>query len=524
MDKQIHAGQMKTPNDMTITNVNKSALPRTQSFKKSLHFDSGLTPNGEQTNAKTTTNGNDVNEQRSKAKTSLQFSGPLFSAKSFYGRKDEPNDMLGQTTYMLSKRMPLPYVQINEKKPKPKKSKKSSLLKGPVLWKHGGAIRKMRQRAIRSAKQQKKKKKKVTERRRRSNPDDVENVDPTVVKRRKLEDDASKEKNKSLQSLFNDHMGDVSRPIDWVNPTGSSSNADASKLCNDNSDDDDSDSEEDGVDVRDIALTELNNHGVSNEDEGAASPSNRKFFKSSKSTAKKYQIIGGINAMLKRGGNIRLERPPKRKKKPKRKDTALLHNSISGIINRLSSPSKVPPMDASTSDPIESTSTENMDVQTDKPSDDRMQYEKYAKMLPYQTDDPVKMRQQESTLQMLISNRICNDETFKIFIAEPDMHKAKAKRILDAVSPSEQHDKFSDKRVPSLQSLTSESTSPGSKSTSISSGLDQMDGGMPVAKTTMDDDVTDAMPMSPASQISDMTLSLAIRKYTLAKTKINVIF
>lgn len=55
----------------------------------------------------------------------------------------------------------------------------------------------------------------------------------------------------------------------------------------------------------------------------------------------------------------------------------------------------------------------------------------YRQMIPYNTTDPSKISQQESILELLISNNICNDETFKIFIAEPDLHKDKASAILD---------------------------------------------------------------------------------------------
>lgn len=59
--------------------------------------------------------------------------------------------------------------------------------------------------------------------------------------------------------------------------------------------------------------------------------------------------------------------------------------------------------------------------------------EKYRQMIPYNTSEPEKINQQESILELLISNAICNDETFKIFIAEPDLHKEKASQILDSL-------------------------------------------------------------------------------------------
>lgn len=57
----------------------------------------------------------------------------------------------------------------------------------------------------------------------------------------------------------------------------------------------------------------------------------------------------------------------------------------------------------------------------------------YQKIIPYNTSDPEKISQQESILQLLISNGICNEETFKVFIAEPDLHKERASEILDSL-------------------------------------------------------------------------------------------
>lgn len=59
--------------------------------------------------------------------------------------------------------------------------------------------------------------------------------------------------------------------------------------------------------------------------------------------------------------------------------------------------------------------------------------EKFRQMIPYNTTDAEKISQQESILELLISNGICNDETFQIFIAEPDSHKEKASQILDSL-------------------------------------------------------------------------------------------
>lgn len=147
-----------------------------------------------------------------------------------------------------------------------------------------------------------------------------------------------------------------------------------------------------------------------------------------------------------------------------------MHNEISSIIDRLSSPGKNknrPAADAESDDdttnanqmaniaepnPTETEiAIENQSMTTEnQPSDfieemhldnstpvDTIAYDvdvdKYRQMIPYDTSEPEKMSQQESILELLISNGICNDETFKIFIAEPDLHKEKASQILESL-------------------------------------------------------------------------------------------
>lgn len=148
-------------------------------------------------------------------------------------------------------------------------------------------------------------------------------------------------------------------------------------------------------------------------------------------------------------------------------ENVVLHNEITNIIDRLSSPSKdraVAEVRKSIVKPIETAKATNefkpMTNQTttttvcshidDVDADfiDKMQIEmntgseiaiftndteKYRQMIPYNTNDPEKISQQESILELLLSNGICNGDTFKVFIAEPDLHKEKASQILDSL-------------------------------------------------------------------------------------------
>lgn len=140
-----------------------------------------------------------------------------------------------------------------------------------------------------------------------------------------------------------------------------------------------------------------------------------------------------------------------------------MHNEITSIIDRLTSPSKEKASTHSDSDcenEAENTVTvsgipekSSQEIVSESPNmqpdfiqtmqtelNDRIEntlfitdVEKYRRIIPYNTNDPEKISQQESILELLISNGICDDETFKIFIAEPDLHKEKASQILDSL-------------------------------------------------------------------------------------------
>lgn len=142
-------------------------------------------------------------------------------------------------------------------------------------------------------------------------------------------------------------------------------------------------------------------------------------------------------------------------------ETAILHNEISSIIDRLSSPRKDKPTidnDCNTENFRENELSSELNEQSTAIETDRIQYdfiekmqtendgsvcetialdtvdvEKYRQMIPYNTTDMEKIAQQESLLDFLLINGICNDETFKIFIAEPDLHKERATKIVNSL-------------------------------------------------------------------------------------------
>lgn len=137
-------------------------------------------------------------------------------------------------------------------------------------------------------------------------------------------------------------------------------------------------------------------------------------------------------------------------------DRIILHTEISSIIDRLSSPSKdkarertvitdkltVPSLkltetqaiNAGRSNFVEEIQTiTGIRAQNISEPTENYDVNKYRRMIPYETADPEKISQQESILELLITNGICDDETFKIFIAEPESHKEEASKILDSL-------------------------------------------------------------------------------------------
>uniref|UniRef100_A0A1A9Z3L4 N-acetyltransferase domain-containing protein n=1 Tax=Glossina pallidipes TaxID=7398 RepID=A0A1A9Z3L4_GLOPL len=58
-------------------------------------------------------------------------------------------------------------------------------------------------------------------------------------------------------------------------------------------------------------------------------------------------------------------------------------------------------------------------------------FAEFRNRLPFNTTDPEIIERQHLLLDFLITNNICNEENFIIFIADPDNHKEEAERIVD---------------------------------------------------------------------------------------------
>ncbi|XP_034483378.1 N-acetyltransferase eco [Drosophila innubila] len=157
----------------------------------------------------------------------------------------------------------------------------------------------------------------------------------------------------------------------------------------------------------------------------------RKFFKSGRrsSTCMEVRITDNIRASVNQGKILLVEAPPKKQRQVRVRSAtifsaeqatvdAILRNLDDTVVDEIVESETVPP------EALATPAVEAEAVQQDP-------YIKYRNQLPYQTDDPEIMEQQSVLLEFLISNNICTDENFEIFIADPENHKDEATRIVD---------------------------------------------------------------------------------------------
>lgn len=168
-------------------------------------------------------------------------------------------------------------------------------------------------------------------------------------------------------------------------------------------------------------------------DQEEQEPTKRKFFKSkSRGTQNRYQVAKGISATVKRGHGIKLLSPPKKKQKIDDGYDELLsiQKEVQNIVKLLSSDA------TNAEDNKENTCTvgtkdlhsDEMEVQSDVYY---TTYDKFRKLIPYNTTDPTEIKRQETVLEILIENGICHEQNFKIFISEYEQYKDAAELILN---------------------------------------------------------------------------------------------
>lgn len=171
-------------------------------------------------------------------------------------------------------------------------------------------------------------------------------------------------------------------------------------------------------------------------DSNTEMPGKRKFFKSGcrSSISKEVHITDNIRASVNQG-KIQLMEVPIKKRQVRVKSAtifsaeqatvdAILRNLDDTVVDEIIESDPLPSKPASETEAM----NEEVEMLETVPSDP---YAKYRTQLPYQTNDPAIMEQQEVLLEFLICNNICTDENFEIFIADPDNHKEEATRIVD---------------------------------------------------------------------------------------------
>lgn len=343
MIEQNYEQQMKTPSEMTTSGKSVSEpAARGASFRKSLIFDTGLTPHVDQLNASSAIKSNDHDSgERPKAKTSLTFTEPTISVRSFYGKSAEKtevpepnnkddNSVVNINTHEIAVALAMQKIKSKSKSKPKSKSKSASLakrMKAPSLWRFSGKMKFNRHKWQRSQKLSKKKevntstsRKNTSENKSFDSKVNVENIAPSPG----VEFTSRIEQNLRLQKILKDQTNalNVSREINWTGGTKSmeSTPNHAGFLNSDGEDDDEDDGNSSQVPKSFNTYEE-----VEVEVEEPTEPTNRKFFKSSASnSAKKYRIMGRLSATVKRGGDLKFDPPPKRKKKRSNKGTDFL--------------------------------------------------------------------------------------------------------------------------------------------------------------------------------------------------------
>ncbi|XP_061402446.1 N-acetyltransferase eco [Musca vetustissima] len=189
------------------------------------------------------------------------------------------------------------------------------------------------------------------------------------------------------------------------------------------------------------------------DDAVSVSSTKRKFFKSGRqtNTKKEVKITDNIRATVKANGKLRLvEEKKKVKKRLKIRNSVASEFSdeqatVEAILRNLD--------DTAFGDIIEQVQDEEEEEQTLNANsgatdtlnnnefldeidmqlslDIKPDYHEFIKRLPYNTTDPEIIERQHLLLDFLITNNICTEENFTIFIADPDNHKEEAERIID---------------------------------------------------------------------------------------------
>ncbi|KAH8300804.1 hypothetical protein KR059_008528 [Drosophila kikkawai] len=167
--------------------------------------------------------------------------------------------------------------------------------------------------------------------------------------------------------------------------------------------------------------------------------SKRKFFKSGRrsSTCMEVRITDNIKASVSQG-KIALVQTPRRKPRSVRVKSATIFSAeqatVDAILKSLNDSVFGEIVESEPKEAITPMETESESLPETIETEARIDLDPFAvfrQRLPYQTEDPELIEQQQILLEFLISNNICTEENFEIFIANPDSHKEEANRIVD---------------------------------------------------------------------------------------------
>lgn len=300
--------QMKTPNEMAKPLENgKGHVARGISSKKSLIFDSGMTPDAKDTSVSSARSSDLDGSDPPKAKASLSFTETAIPTRSFYGKTSEPTIVVAKpkVEWIFNQQFQSKVAKKSSDarmKQKLRARQLAKRMKAPSLWRFSGKMKfnkfkgKGRSKATNISKSSGSSKQNTSI---SSSGHDTSTQQIHEADQTNSIYTSNIEQNLRLQQILKEQQQAMNLPraINWNGGEGASGSAQFT----------DSESESDNEETE-------NTDPQENLVPGPEEQSKRKFFKSSSNTSAKYRVMGRISATVKRGGDLKLQSMPKRKK------------------------------------------------------------------------------------------------------------------------------------------------------------------------------------------------------------------
>lgn len=310
-----YAEQMKTPSELVSTACNEPIVNRGHSFRKSINAE--CTPH-ESEHSVSARSDKENSVDRPKAKTSLTFTEPIISTKSFYGTSSSSSTWSRKFENEAS-RSPYPTHSIVPKlKLKTISHKTIQRPKVPMLWQGRGAFKPIRYKHH-SNRRQKKQAKTISSSSEAASTS-IESIDGGSAKKVSRKDDESPPNQFHRKVMLNGQSS--------LSPWESSKQSAIKRPREVNVESAEDGSDESGDENDPLLHVNLLDNITPTDaiDDGRSA---RKFFKSKRDdVAKKYRIVNAFSATLKRGNNMKLEVPAKRVKKNKGEFSFESHRAI----------------------------------------------------------------------------------------------------------------------------------------------------------------------------------------------------